>query len=288
MQSYSKFIKSLPVIPDVAAKVLGMAEDKLDISFRELEEIIKIDPGLSAKILKVANSALYARQKEIKSLQMAITMLGFRNIRSLVLLVTASNMFTKEKQSEFYQFFWKHSIINAFMTKDMADRTRNRQLADECFLAGLLHDIGQVALHNSDQEKYQEVLSLAGSRGTRISEVERGRFDSDHKEVGAAVLREWSFPDVYVHAALEHGSPNITSSHKQVVLLVSVADFVTSNIDIYTESPLPLSLMRDVYIQTGLREEDLLFYQNEFLGSLREEPLFNECQTLFNLEPIPA
>ena len=284
MTDYTKYLKNLPVIPDVAAKILSITEDKLDISFRDLEETIKVDPGLSAKILKVANSALYARQREIKNLQMAITLLGFKNIRSLVLLVTASNMFTRDKKTDFYQFFWKHSIMNAFMAKDMAENTRNRQLADECFLGGLLHDIGQVALYNADQEKYQSVLNMAGEKGVRISEVERNLFGTDHKAVGADVLRDWSFPDVYVHAAMEHGSPNITSPHKQVILLISAADFVTSNIDLYTENPLPFDVMRNISIQTALKEENLTYYQTVLLEKLREDPLFLECQSLFELK----
>ena len=77
MGEYARYLKTIPVIPEVSAKILSIAEDKLDISFKELESIIKIDPGLSAKILKVANSALYARQKKVTSLQTAITLLGF-------------------------------------------------------------------------------------------------------------------------------------------------------------------------------------------------------------------
>ena len=81
---YEKFMKQLPVIPEVATKIMGIAEDGSEISFQELENIIKVDPGLTTKILRVANSAMYARQREIKNLQMAITLLGLKNIKSLV------------------------------------------------------------------------------------------------------------------------------------------------------------------------------------------------------------
>ena len=107
MEDYAEYLKSMPVIPDIATKILSIAESHIEISFKELEETIKIDPGLSAKILRVANSALYSRQKEITNLQMAITLLGFKNIKSLVLLVTASSLFTKRETAGFYRFFWK-------------------------------------------------------------------------------------------------------------------------------------------------------------------------------------
>jgi HD-like signal output (HDOD) protein len=141
-----KYINDLPVIPSVAIKVINLAENGLDISFKELENIIKIDPGLTAKILKIANSALYARQKEIESLQKAITLLGFKNIKSLVLLVIAAKFFHKEKNIEFYQHFWKHSIITAFIAKTIVTNSDKIEMAELAFVCGLLHNIGRVVL----------------------------------------------------------------------------------------------------------------------------------------------
>ncbi len=93
MSDYLANIRDLPVMPEVASKILGLGRGAGEISFTQLEEIIKVDVGLTAKILKIANSALYARQREISDLRTAITMLGFKNIKTLVLLVTASGLF---------------------------------------------------------------------------------------------------------------------------------------------------------------------------------------------------
>lgn len=283
MTDYTQFLKNMPVIPDIAAKILTVTEEKVDISFRDLENTIKMDPGLSAKILKVANSALYARQREVTNLQTAITLLGFKTIKSLVLLITASNMFSKSQNTAFYKFFWKHSVINAFLARSIAEKSGARQIADQCFLSGLLHDIGQVALHNSNPEGYAQVLELAKSQGKRISEIEESLFESNHKEVGAGVLKNWSFPDVYVDCAAEHGSPNITSPHKQTILIISIADFITSNIDLYSDAPLEFSLFHDVVRQTSLTETDLQDYQDNFVESLADDKLFLECKNLFKL-----
>ncbi len=283
MTDYSQYLKNMPVIPDIASKILTVTEERVDISFRDLENTIKMDPGLSAKILRVANSALYARQREVKNLQTAITLLGFKTIKSLVLLITASNMFAKNRNAAFYKFFWKHSIINAFMASDIAEKTGFRHLADECFLSGLLHDIGQVALYNANPDGYTQVLELAKSQMKRISEIEESLFGTNHRDVGASVLKNWSFPDVYVDSAAEHGSANITSPHKQAILFISIADFITSNIDLYAESPLDFSLLHSILRQTSLTEAAVLQYQNNFLETLSEDKLFLECKSLFNL-----
>ena len=272
----------MPVIPGVATKILAVTEDKLDMSFKELEETIRVDPGLSAKILKVANSALYARQREVKQLQMAITLLGLRTIKSLVLLITASNMFATGKNSSFYKFFWRQSVSNAFMASNIAVRTGNRTAADDCFMAGLLHDIGQVALHNSEPEKYEQVYEISKIERKRISEIEQELFGANHKDVGAAVLRQWNLPDVFVDSALEHGSANVTSPHKQIILTVSIADFITSNLSLYTE-PLPYDLIRDILRQTSLTDDDLRYYEHEFMDELQQDKLCQECTSLFGL-----
>ncbi len=283
MKDYSQFLKKMPIIPDVAAKILSITEEKLDISFRDLENTIMLDAGLSAKILKVANSALYARQREVKNLQMAITLLGYKTIKSLVLLITASNMFSNAQDAPFYKFFWKHSVINAFLAKEMARKIGARNLADECFLAGLLHDIGQVALQAAHPDEYDKVLKSAATTRRRISELEEEHLGANHRNVGADVLRNWSFPDVYVDSAAEHGSANITSTHKQTILIVSVADFVTSNIDMYIDRPLEFSLLHDILRQTSLTENDLEVYQAGFLDELTSDPLFRECKSLFKI-----
>ena len=283
MTDYSQFLKKMPIIPDVATKILSITEEKLDISFKELENTIMLDAGLSTKILKVANSALYARQREVKSLQMAITLLGYKTIKSLVLLITASNMFSAGKSGPFYQFFWRHSVINAFLARDMARKVGARSISDGCFLAGLLHDIGQVALQAAHPEEYKRVLDATATTRSRISDLEEEHLGANHRDVGAEVLRSWSFPDVYVDSAAEHGSANITSPHKQPILIVSVADFVTSNIDLYTDQPLEFSLLRDVLRQTSLTEEDLVAYQEGFMDELIDDPLFRECKSLFQV-----
>ena len=158
---YEKFMKQLPVIPEVATKIMGIAEDGSEISFRELENIIKVDPGLTTKILRVANSAMYARQREIKNLQMAITLLGLKNLKSLVLLVTASNLFGKANKKDFYTRFWRHSVVTAFLARHIALRSNQKELADEAFLAGLLHDIGQAAFYNAVADEYDSILSAS-------------------------------------------------------------------------------------------------------------------------------
>ena len=283
-ERYEKYLKNLPVIPEVARKIMSMAEDKLDISFKELENIIIIDPGLTAKILKVANSALYARQREIKNLQMAITLLGFKNIKSLIMLVTAANAFTRHKTSKFYQTFWKHSIISAFLSKHIALRLNQNESAEEHFLAGLLHDIGQVALFNSDTEKYENVIkSVSDDDNKQLEATEEEQYEINHRELGASILQKWYFPEQYVDVAKEHMSSNITSVHKMMISVITIADIIAENLGFGYIAPNAKELLPGLLLYTGLKEQDIEYYTNEYMNDLKKDPLFNECKTLFNI-----
>lgn len=269
-------------MPDVAAKVLNMADSK-EASFQTLEDLIKVDPGLTSKILRIANSAMYARQKEVTQLHTAITLLGLKTIKNLVILATGASLFASVKTSPFYRFFWQHSIITAFLSRELAIKTGKRVFADEAFVAGLLHNIGQVALYFSDPENYEKLLIDARTNGNRISELEEVAYAVNHKTVGHHVLSAWNFPAVYADVAHEHGNNNITSQHKQVIILVSTADFLASNLSLLKDRPKDLNLLIPYLPFLGLGLDALATIQAEFMGQLSQDKLFLECQDLFNI-----
>jgi len=283
MTGYEQYLKNLPVIPAVAAKILSMTEEKLDISFKKLEDIIKTDPGLTAKILKIANSALYARQREIKSLQTAITLLGFKNIKSLVILVTASGAFSRLAKEKFYAFFWRHSLLSAFFARHIALRTGKKEISEECFIAGLLHDIGQVAFFHTDRERYAQVVAQLLTGNSAVEGLEEMLFGFTHRTFGAALLQKWSFPDVYVDAAREHQSLNVTSPYKNLVLIVTAAALFAETSrggDLDSDQR---ELLGQILPRIGLAAADSDYYREQFLSDLQNDALFRECGALFGL-----
>jgi HD-like signal output (HDOD) protein len=282
-EGFEKYLKNMPIMPDVATKILSIAEDRLEISFKELEDIIKIDPGLTAKILKIANSAIYARQREIKSLQTAITLLGFKNLKSLVLLVTASGAFARYKQDPFFQTFWKHSILSAFLARHMAIRCNRKDASEECFVAGLLDDIGQVAFYNAGRERYQPVIGALIEGRTAVEQIEQEIYGVDHRIVGAALLKSWSFPDLYVDTAREHLSLNVTSAHKALIFIVSAADLMGDLIRVGSLDSDSQRLMDELIPRTELTDNDIQYYQSSFLADMQKDPLFLECRGLFGI-----
>ena len=279
MSSYARHLSTLPVNPSIAAKVLSMV-GKQDFSFSALEEVIMPDPGLTDRILKIANSALYARQNKVTKLQSAITLLGVNTIKNLVILVTGSSLSAKNWDSPFYSLFWRQSLAAAFLAKDLAVRLGMQAATEEAFVAGLLHNIGQVGLFLQEGKVYETLIEKARREDRRVSALEREAFGTDHKEIGHEVLRGWNFPEVYSDAALEHGNANVTSTHKQVVILVTVADFIASNWYFLSEEPKPLELLAVQLEYLGIQAASIEEWQGGLRGRLEADPFYRECQNL--------
>jgi len=277
--TYARILGTLPVNPNIAAKVLTMAS-KQDFSFKTLEEVISRDPGLTARILKIANSALYARQNQVTRLQAAITLLGVNTIKNLVILLTGSSLNPRNWDSPFLALFWRHSLDSAFLAREISTQVGLQDLAEEAFVAALLHNVGQIAFFLKHGADYEALIEGARRGDRRISALERQAWGTDHKEIGREVLEGWNFPEVYSHAALEHGNENVTSTHKQVVVLVTIADFQASNWSFLAAAPKPLSLIASQLAYLGTDAATTEARQAGLRGRLEADPFYLECQNL--------
>ena len=283
MEKYDKYLKNIPIMPDVATKILTYAEGLGEVSFSELEDLISLDPGLTAKILKVANSALYARQQQITRLQTAISLMGFKAIKSLVMLISASNMFQKNAVTPFYKFFWQHSLITAFIARKLCDTAGLSRLKEEAFLAGLLHDIGQIALYESKPGGFDSVMEYMNIDERKTCQEEIRTFGVDHLTIGRKILESWNFPTMYADVAGEHSNSNIQSTHKELVVLISIADILTGVIHEISFSEETRKTLHPFLLYSGLKIEQLEYFQNEFIIDLKEDSLFQECKSLFRI-----
>ena len=139
-------IEAMPSLPTVTFQVMEITADPKS-SANDLVEIISPDVSLTAKILKIANSPLYGLTREISSLQHALTVLGFKEIRNLVISTVAIENFKDIEQDGKFDIkgFWKHSFCCGLAAKIIATSFMNK--GNELFVAGLLHDIGKLVIY---------------------------------------------------------------------------------------------------------------------------------------------
>jgi HD-like signal output (HDOD) protein len=215
----------MPSIPVVLTKIIQVLDDD-SASAQQLEDLILHDPSLSARILKLANSAFYSFRTEVKTLSHAIALLGMGLVKSLAIGVTIFESFTKGVKQEGGQInrLWMHSFGTGLITQDIwSRRARTKKEIDFAFLCGLLHDMGQVVLFKKSPYNYGKLFSRAKSGADpNFCAMEIEQFGVDHTFVGSSLAKQWGFPADLVTIIRNHHSASDTKSALAVV--VSVAD----------------------------------------------------------------
>ncbi len=185
---------SLPSLPAVAAKVLELTSDP-DVKMTELASQITMDQALSAKVLRTVNSSFYGLRKRCSSIEKALIMLGLGPVKSLVLGFSLVSAFEGQEGDTFdYASYWNRGLNTAIAGKIVADIKGFVDVTDECFLAGLLQDIGMIAMYRALGEEYNLVVSGVEKDHAKLARVELIEFELQHAGVGASIAERWNLP----------------------------------------------------------------------------------------------
>ena len=182
---------SLPPMPLVAVQVMKAVMDP-ETSVSDLSKIISADSVLVSRILKVANSAFYGCTRSIKTLQMALNVLGFKTIKNMVIAMSSKSMYSNTNAAE--KFLWEHSLSTALSAQLLAKEVGLGQ-SEDVFICGLLHDIGKVILSDQNSSSYGHVLIDFIKSAESTIGFEKERFGFTHAEVGGALCRSWKLPE---------------------------------------------------------------------------------------------
>ncbi|MCP5067381.1 MAG: HDOD domain-containing protein [bacterium] len=201
LKPYLAVVGDLPGIPSVASKVMTATADP-NTSADDLRQVIETDPALAVRILKVANSSLYAFSRGIETLRHAIALLGFRTVENLVMAASLRDVFTNFGLSE--KLLWEHSTLAGAVSARLSAYGPIDVDRESAFTAGLLHDLGKIALANSAREQYSKIIMRTYNEGIAFRDAEREEFGFDHAELGALVGEKWKLPERLVHAICYH------------------------------------------------------------------------------------
>jgi putative nucleotidyltransferase with HDIG domain len=215
----------LPSIPVVLARVLEVMDDG-NSSARQLEEVILHDPSLSARILKLANSAFYSFECEVKTISRAIPLLGFNLVRSLAIGVVIFESFVRGNRGEaaLINRLWVHSVGVGIMAREIWTPMSDRKEGEFALLCGLLHDMGSVILFKKDAAQYAKIFS-AKKEGPEsdLRLLETNSYGHDHTQLGAMLARQWGLPQELINVVEKHHDPLVCET-APLVVAVSLAD----------------------------------------------------------------
>ena len=193
----------LPSLPVVAVKLLDLSRSP-ETEIKDVIEVIRADPAISAKILKATNSTFFGFSAKVVSVDRAVPLLGTTVVTSLALsfsLVEAA--MTSGPAAEHYSDYWKQSIVHSAAAESLSQYSE-KGLACEFFLAGLLMDIGRLAMLKTISEQYLPVLKTARDDVRDLTEVELQVLGFDHTQIGFELMRNWNLPESLSTAVKQH------------------------------------------------------------------------------------
>jgi putative nucleotidyltransferase with HDIG domain len=220
-------IKDIPTLPLIYQEMFQMMQDP-NVSVPAIADVITQDQALTAKILHLVNSAFYGFNKEIKTINRAVVILGFKAVRSAALAISVFDYFKDESSTGELDLakFWEHSIAVATVCKVVAANAQIKQ-AEEAFIVGLLHDTGKLIEKRYFSEDFEDLVRAAQEQHLSWIEGEQALFQVNHATIGKTVFRMWDFPASVVDAVHCHHSPVGTAKYPQLTALVHVADYIS-------------------------------------------------------------
>lgn len=198
-------LHSLPSVPSVYLRLME-ALQSLDVSPKEVANVVGQDIGMTAKVLQLVNSALFGLQRQISDPVEAVIYLGPEMVRQLVLVASAFSAFQSKVGRRFsIERLQSHSLAVGGMARRIAQSLELPSAAvDYAFVGGLLHDVGKLLLACNYPEKYDEAVRLASDEGMLPRMAEVAVFGTTHAEVGAYLLWLWALPDPITEVVLRH------------------------------------------------------------------------------------
>ena len=218
-------IRSFPSMPATGAKMLKMLEDP-ETSIDEIEDVLRHDPGLTGNVLKLANSAYFGIPSKVSSVRQAVLLLGLRKLIQLVVASCVSAVMDKPVPG--YDLppgdLWRHSIAVSIAAEALVKDKKNID-AEDIFTPALLHDIGKLILGHFVKDELEDIEKIA-SKGVPYVVAENMVLGTDHAEVGAQVLTQWSFPRDVIEAVRWHHDPDFPEQAKVPVDIVYLSNLL--------------------------------------------------------------
>ena len=225
VQQALKKVTTIATLPEVTAKIISTVEDPKSTA-SQLHKIVAHDPALVTRILKVVNSAFYGLPGQIASIERAIVLLGLNAVKNIAVVASLGQLFRGVKLCDGYtaKDLWTHCVGVGVAARELAKQMKV-PIADEAFLAGMIHDLGLLIMLQLNPEQIRHVCERVKTTGADFCEVEREVIGVDHQLLGAGLAAQWKFPRSCQQVAGHHHKPGeLSDDSRLLVALIYVAD----------------------------------------------------------------
>ncbi|MCS6829558.1 MAG: HDOD domain-containing protein [bacterium] len=258
LQLLVQTIRDLPALPEVVVRVMRMTEDPRTDA-QSIARVIATDQAMTARVLKLANSAFYGLPRRVGTLSEAVVILGFRTIKNLAIAASTFELLNREIAGYWLQRgeLWRHSLACAIGAQLIAQRVR-LPVVEEAFVSGLLHDIGKVAINLFVREQFDQIMERALQDQIPFVEAEQVVLGFNHAMAGGLIAEKWNLPPSLVSVIKYHHQPSTAPDGDLMVYVVHLADIlsITMGIGIGGDG-LYYTLEEGTLAKFGLEQSDI-------------------------------
>ena len=263
-------IDQVSTLPHIAMKVMEVANDP-NSGAMDLKEVMEYDPALSTRVLRYVNSSKYGIRNSITSLAQAIAYLGVKQIRNMAITTSVSELFRDERQIGPYsrKQLWHHLVSVGVCARLLAMR-RGVSNFEDCFLAGLLHDIGIVLEDQHLHQPFTDVIHSMEEKKT-LCQWEREKLSFTHTELAYQVVRRWKFPESIAAAIrYHHQSDKYEGPSQSLVYCVEVANTLCTLKGISSVGKKLVQFNKKAFEELSLERNDIEVLVADFEEELQE------------------
>ncbi|WP_455365747.1 HDOD domain-containing protein [Kaarinaea lacus] len=213
-------------LPEVCVRVKEMVDDP-ESSAADIGKVVSKDAALTARLLRIVNSAFYQFPSKIETVSRAITIVGNRELKDLVFAATVAGIFEKVSSDLIdIESFWRHAVYCGIVSRIIASKAGVLH-SERLFVAGLMHDIGRMVIAFKLPDQCREVLRYRKEHEVELHNAERAVLGFDHALVGAELMKAWALPLSHQLAALHHHSPEKANEFVLEASIVYLANIIT-------------------------------------------------------------
>lgn len=219
-------VGDVSTLPEVTAKIISLVEDP-ESTAHDLHEVIRTDPALSARVLKVVNSSFYGLPGQVASVDRAIILLGMSAVKNIAIAASIARMFKPQDLGAGFSAkdVWIHSVAVGVAARNIAHEAGFAGTADELFLAGLMHDLGILVELQAFPEEFRQVVEQTTASERRFRDVELEILGADHQAFGEGLVTKWKFPrNLRAVVGFHHCPDHLSDELAEVGRIICVAD----------------------------------------------------------------
>ncbi len=266
-------------LPEIVTQLNEMVDDPT-CTAADIGEVIIQDAALSARLLKIVNSPFYSFPSRIDTISMAITIVGTRQLRDLVLATSVTGKF-RSIPSDLVNIdvFWHHSLACATAARIIANQLRINN-SERFFVAGLLHDIGKMVMYLAQPDLSRQVLELCEQPDVELDKLEIKAFGFHHATLGGELLREWRLPESLIEPVEYHHFPSGASKFRLETAAVHMGNAIANTVEPVISRDDDLPIDTEVWNTIGMEPEnleELISETQRQLGSVLQIIYYNEA-----------